>query len=198
MLGVIKINPAVFEDGRDALAVAWNEAIRLWMEDNNFTPQADPTEEQRELLADTAYADDEDALRKTILARIITQDTTAPDPTPEQQLECMELMTQILDSLPSSSPDIESVEAMIERMSEEFGIDPSEEEGGLEAEEAVMEEDPFSEFLEGEDDLTQAPEGEELPPPPDEEPVTPEGGELPPDEGDLEELLGMMGGMEGV
>ena len=44
MLGVIKINPAVFEDGRDALAVAWNEAIRLWMEDNNFTPQADPTE----------------------------------------------------------------------------------------------------------------------------------------------------------
>ena len=61
-----------------------------------------------------------------------------------------------------------------------------------------MEEDPFSEFLEGEDDLTQAPEGEELPPPPDEEPVTPEGGELPPDEGDLEELLGMMGGMEGV
>lgn len=57
MAGVIKINPAVFQDDRDAHAVAWDEALRLFMEDTGFEPKFDVTPEQLEFFKDTAYAD---------------------------------------------------------------------------------------------------------------------------------------------
>lgn len=56
MAGVIKINPAVLEDKRDAAAVAWNEALRLFMEDTGFEPEFNVTPEQDKFFADTAYA----------------------------------------------------------------------------------------------------------------------------------------------
>lgn len=55
MPGVIKINPSVYSDKRDAAAVAWNEALRLFMEDEGFTPKFDVTPEQLELFKGTAY-----------------------------------------------------------------------------------------------------------------------------------------------
>lgn len=59
MPGVIKINPDVMNDKRDALAVAWNEALRILMEDIGFTPEFQITPEQEEFFRGTAYAEGE-------------------------------------------------------------------------------------------------------------------------------------------
>ena len=72
----IAVNPEVFSDDRDALCVALNEAFRVIMEINGFDPVAEPTDAQRRFFADTAYANDETQLRRTILARICTFDTS--------------------------------------------------------------------------------------------------------------------------
>lgn len=72
----IAVNPEVFSDDRDALCVALNEAFRIIMEINGFDPVAEPTDAQRRFFADTAYANDETMLRRTILARICTFDTS--------------------------------------------------------------------------------------------------------------------------
>ena len=57
MSGVIKLNPSIFTDKRDALAVCWDEALRLWMEEINFEPEFEITPEQEEFFKDTAYAE---------------------------------------------------------------------------------------------------------------------------------------------
>ena len=57
MPGVIKINPDVMNDKRDALAVAWNEALRILMEDIGFTPEFQITPEQEDFFKGTAYAE---------------------------------------------------------------------------------------------------------------------------------------------
>ncbi len=57
MPGVIKINPDVMNDKRDALAVAWNEALRILMEDIGFDPQFQITPEQEAFFRGTAYAE---------------------------------------------------------------------------------------------------------------------------------------------
>lgn len=59
MPGQILINPDVMNDKRDALAVAWNEALRILMEDIGFEPEFDITLEQEEFFRGTAYAEGE-------------------------------------------------------------------------------------------------------------------------------------------
>ena len=93
----IVINPQVFNDKRDALCVAFNEALRLVMEANGFEPVSEPTEKQRKFFADTAYADDELQLRRTILARIATLDTSVKDPTDEQLEETAEMLEMVME-----------------------------------------------------------------------------------------------------
>ena len=85
----IVINPTTFRNGKDALCVAFNERFRIAMEQYGFEPQSEPTERQRRFFADTAYADDETMLRRTILARILTLDTSVKDPTDEQMREAL-------------------------------------------------------------------------------------------------------------
>ncbi|MCF0231346.1 MAG: hypothetical protein HUJ63_03535, partial [Enterococcus sp.] len=72
----VVINPTTFKNDKDALCVAFNEALRIVMEAMGFEPQAEPTPAQRRFFADTAYADDELQLRRTILARICVSDTS--------------------------------------------------------------------------------------------------------------------------
>ena len=86
----IVVNPKVFSDNRDATCVAWNEAFRIVMEENEFNPQSEPTDDQRRFFSDTAYADDEAMLRRTILARICTFDTSVKDPTDERSQKVAE------------------------------------------------------------------------------------------------------------
>lgn len=93
----IVINPAVFHDKRDALCVTFNEAFRLVMSENGFEPVSEPTEKQRKFFADTAYANDELQLRRTILARIATLDASVSDPTDEQLEETMEMLEMVME-----------------------------------------------------------------------------------------------------
>ena len=93
----VVINPQVFKDSRDAMCVAWNETFRILMEVNGFDPVAEPTKKQREFFSDTAYANDELQMRRTILARICTFDTSVTDPTDEQLQEAVEFLDTVLE-----------------------------------------------------------------------------------------------------
>jgi len=92
MSGSIVLNPEIFKDKRDALAVCWDEALRLFMEDTGFEPKFEVPQEQLDFFATTEYASDEAAMRKTIVARIATFDTSIPNPTPEQVSETIRLL----------------------------------------------------------------------------------------------------------
>ena len=94
----IVINPTTFSNSKDALCVAFNEGFRLWMESTDFQPQSEPTDRQRKFFSDTAYADDEVQLRRTILARIATFDTSVKDPTDDQLAETGSFLDAILES----------------------------------------------------------------------------------------------------
>lgn len=94
----IVINPTTFRNSKDALCVAFNEGFRLWMEANDFEPQSEPTDAQRKFFSDTAYADDEVQLRRTILARIATFDTSVKDPTDDQLSETASFLNAVLES----------------------------------------------------------------------------------------------------
>jgi len=113
MPGVITINPSVFGDKRDAMAVAVNEGLRLFMEDMKFEPKFDITPEQEKFFAGTAYEKDEDAMRKTIVARIATFDTSV-SPTPEQTAETRRLLGLVTEALGPKHPDYEMVKKMDE------------------------------------------------------------------------------------
>lgn len=88
----IVINPSTFRNRKDALCVAWNERLRIWMEQQDFKPRSEPTPEQRDFFADTPYANDEVQMRRTILARIATLDTSIQEPTREQVSETLAVL----------------------------------------------------------------------------------------------------------
>ena len=94
MAARIVINPSTFKNSKDALCVAFNERFRIAMEQYGFEPQSEPTDKQRRFFADTAYADDEVQLRRTILARILTLDTSVKDPTDEQLQEAVAFLQE--------------------------------------------------------------------------------------------------------
>lgn len=105
----IIVNPKVFEDSRDAKCVAYNEALRLVMEEMEFDPVSEPTEEQRRFFADTAYAEDERMLRRTILARICVFDTSVKNPTDEQIQEAVEFLESVMEAGAPQSAEEQSV-----------------------------------------------------------------------------------------
>lgn len=109
----IIINPKVFKDKRDGLCVAYNEAFRVIMEMNGFDPQAEPTEEQRKFFSDTAYADDERMLRRTILARVCTFDDSVENPTDEQLDEALEFLETVMEI---GAPQSEEEQANVQRI----------------------------------------------------------------------------------
>jgi len=94
----IVVNPSTFRNEKDALCVAFNEAFRVVMEDMAFEPVSEPTERQRRFFSDTAYADDELQMRRTILARVCTFDTSVQDPTDEQIQEAVEFLTSVMEA----------------------------------------------------------------------------------------------------
>lgn len=95
-----KKNPTVSgmaaEDGRIILnpfsppeinrkSVAVNEAARLLMRENKTKPDFDVTEDQKKFFKGTAYEEDEEALKHTILARAIAGDPSAGKLTSRQK-----------------------------------------------------------------------------------------------------------------
>lgn len=118
----IVINPAVFKDKRDALCVAFNERFRIYMEQNDFIPQSEPTDEQREFFSDTAYADDEVQLRRTILARIATLDTSVKSPTDEQLEETVAMLQGFQQTETPTSTWEEGVIERLVRLVEQVAV----------------------------------------------------------------------------
>lgn len=114
----IVVNPSTFENEKDAACVAWNEAFRIIMEDMNFEPQAEPTDTQREFFSDTAYADDELMLRRTILARICVFDTSVENPTDEQIQEAVEFLQNVLEAgYPQTEEEQRNVKRILDVLS---------------------------------------------------------------------------------
>lgn len=109
----IIVNPDVFSDDRDAKCVAWNEAFRVVMEKMQFNPQSEPTRKQREFLSTTEYRNDETMMRRTILARICTFDTSVSDPTDEQLDEALEFLDAVMKS---GAPQNEDEQSTVQRI----------------------------------------------------------------------------------
>lgn len=109
----IIINPDVFEDKRDAKCVAWNEAFRVVMEQMQFNPASEPTDVQRKFFSDTDYANDETMLRRTILARICTFDTSVEDPTDSQLDEAVEFLDSLMKA---GAPQSDEEQATVQRI----------------------------------------------------------------------------------
>ncbi len=70
---------------KELAAVATNEAARLYMRDMDISPDFKLTQEQRLAFQGTPYANNEKALKQTIVSRILTGDPSAGKTTPEQK-----------------------------------------------------------------------------------------------------------------
>ena len=123
----IVVNPTTFRNSKDAACVAYNEAIRVFMEANGYEPQSEPTEKQRQFFADTPYADDELQLRRTILARICVFDTSVKDPTDDQLSESAQILRSIIDSgFAKTDDEIEKCERLARAIEAAVGAEPVE------------------------------------------------------------------------
>jgi hypothetical protein len=75
--GKITLNPHSKLSDAEKQSVAINEAVRLYLRENEHTLSFEVTDEQRKAFEGTAYGADEKALRETIVARIISGDASA-------------------------------------------------------------------------------------------------------------------------
>ena len=102
--------------------MAFNEAFRVVMEYIGFDPLSRPTYRQRRFFSDTAYSNDENMLRRTILARIATFDTSVKDPTDEQVEETVEFLQTVLEEgIPQNDWEKKSVQNILNVLQE--GLD---------------------------------------------------------------------------
>lgn len=157
------INPAVKHDDRDAMCVAWNESFRILMEVNGFDPVSEPTERQRKFFSDTAYNDDELMLRRTILARICTFDTSVKDPTDEQLQEAVEFLDTVMEiGAPQNEWEQQAVKRIRDtiertvgqpRAEEPSGEEPPEDAGAITGAVGGGETDEADEFLKNAQEL---------------------------------------------
>ena len=83
--GRIILNPFSDWDSASQKSVATNEAARLLMRENKIKPDFDVTDEQTTAFKGTAYEQNEEALKETILARAIAGDPSAGKLTARQK-----------------------------------------------------------------------------------------------------------------
>lgn len=113
--GKITLNPYSPLSADQKAAVAKNEALRLKMEDDNVDFDFALSPQQRAAFSDTEYATDDKALRRTIVARVLSGDASA-EATPEQVLAAEEFSKQIKDT-----PDDPALAAYVARQRETSG-----------------------------------------------------------------------------
>lgn len=84
-------------------AIRKNEALRILMRTGKVpSPSFEVTDEQRSAFSGTPYAEDEQAMRETLAARVATGDPSAGAYTPEQRA----YVNQIMALLKGDSPDV--------------------------------------------------------------------------------------------
>lgn len=82
--GRIILNPYSGLSEEQYGAVAANEAVRLYLRENNIAPDFDVTPEQMQSFQGSPYAEDPMAMRHTILGRAFSGDLSAGTLTPRQ------------------------------------------------------------------------------------------------------------------
>lgn len=75
--GKIVLNPYSKLSQNEKMAVAKNEAARLWIRDNKPKIDININDAQKQFFAGTEYAQNPQAMKETILARIISGDPSA-------------------------------------------------------------------------------------------------------------------------
>ena len=95
--GKIILNPISTLKPDEQMAVARNEAARLYMRENKLTPNFDITPEQKASFANTEYgsAQNEPHLKSTIVARILTGDPSVGAATQQQKEYASWLQSQL-------------------------------------------------------------------------------------------------------
>jgi hypothetical protein len=95
--GKIILNPYSSLKEEEKMQVAKNEAIRLWMRDNKTEIPFNITKEQSKAFSGTEYGNNPQALKETIVARVLTGDQSSMA-TPEQQSFANKIMEKITQS----------------------------------------------------------------------------------------------------
>ena len=95
--GKIVLNPYSSLKEQEKMQVAKNEAIRLWMRDNKTEIPFNVTKEQSKAFSGTEYGNNPQALKETIVARILTGDQSSMA-TPDQQSFSNKIMEKITQS----------------------------------------------------------------------------------------------------
>ena len=80
----ITLNPYTSLSRSQRDAVAKNEAIRLFMRKNGIRPTFEVSDQQRKFFDSTPYANDEDAMKQTIIARYLSGDPSSGELTQDQ------------------------------------------------------------------------------------------------------------------
>jgi hypothetical protein len=95
--GKIILNPVSMLKPEEKMAVARNEAARLYMRENKIVPNFDLTAEQKASFANTEYgsAANEPYLKSTIASRILTGDPSAGAVTQQQKDYAAWLQSQL-------------------------------------------------------------------------------------------------------
>jgi hypothetical protein len=94
--GRIVLNPFSKLQPHEFDAVAKNEAARLYMREKKFKFDFDPTPEQMQSFSGTAYENDQDNMKATILARALSGDPSA-GPLTKRQKEWVDWLLPQLD-----------------------------------------------------------------------------------------------------
>jgi hypothetical protein len=90
----IILNPYSKLSASEKAAVAKNEAYRIYMRQKNINPSFQVTPEQEAMFKGTAYANDNKAMKQTIIARILSGDPSAKA-TPEQAAEADKIYNRV-------------------------------------------------------------------------------------------------------
>jgi len=111
--GKIVLNPYSVLKEQEKMQVAKNEAIRLWMRDNKTEIPFNVTKDQSKAFSGTEYGSNPQALKETIVARILTGDKSAMA-TADQRLAANKIMEKITQSTqkPTISQSIMSAMGM--------------------------------------------------------------------------------------
>ena len=91
--GKIIFNP--HSEGVNRDAVGRNEAVRLWLRQNNVDPEFSVTREQAERFRGTPYENNPRGLKSTILGRIISGDPSSGNATDEQKAFAESVLNRI-------------------------------------------------------------------------------------------------------
>ena len=91
--GAVILNPYSTLSDTEKQAVALNEAYRLYMRENKIVPKFELTEEQKKFFTGSEYANNPDAAKQTIVARILSGDPSAKA-TARQQAEAKKIADQ--------------------------------------------------------------------------------------------------------